>query len=250
MTLVLLDIDGTLIQSGRAGVRGMTRAFEDLFGATGALEAVPVAGRTDRAIVSAGLAAIGQPVDDPTITRVRDAYCAHLPAALADPASRPMGVLPGVHDLLASLEGRPDIVVGLLTGNFVNGAALKLGHFDLWSRFPFGAFGDRHLERRALVPVAVEKAVAAGHPRFAPDRIVVIGDTPLDVDCAHAYGARAVAVATGIFNETSLRETGAELTVATLEAFPVEWLTGKEERGGNPRESNPPIPPEVGRGRF
>ncbi len=224
MTLVLFDIDGTLIQTGRAGVRGMNRAFADLFDAPEALDGVPVAGRTDRAIVSEVLTRIGRPVDDAHITRVRDEYVRRLPEALADPASRPMGVLPGVSPLLDRLAERDDVVVGLLTGNFVSGAEIKLGHFDLWSRFPFGAFGDRHVDRRALVPVAIEAAVRAGHPPVTPDRVVVIGDTPLDVDCAHAHGARALAVATGVFGIDALRDTGAALTVETLAEVDAGWF--------------------------
>lgn len=224
MTLVLFDIDGTLIQTGRAGVRGMNRAFGDLFGAPDALDGVPVAGRTDRAIVSEVLASIGQPAEDSTITRVRDEYCRRLPEALADPASRPMGVLPGVTEMLAHLESRDDVVTGLLTGNFIAGAEIKLGHFDLWRRFAFGAFGDEHTERRALVPVAVAAAIGQGHSPFPPDRIIVIGDTPLDVDCAHAYGARAIAVATGMYSMDVLKATNADLTVATLADVSPDWF--------------------------
>jgi phosphoglycolate phosphatase len=224
VTLVLFDIDGTLIQTGRAGMRGMNRAFGDLFGAPDALDGVPVAGRTDRAIVSEVLAKIGVLADPSTIARVRDEYCRHLPAALADPASRPMNVLPGVPGLLKELESREDVVTALLTGNFVAGAEIKLGYFDLWTRFAFGAFGDAHSERRALVPVAVAEAVRHGHHTFAPERIVVIGDTPLDVDCAHAYGARAIAVATGMYSMDTLRDTQADLTVATLADVSPDWF--------------------------
>lgn len=202
----------------------MNRAFGDLFGAPEALDGVSVAGRTDRAIVSEVLAKIGQPADDSTIIRVRDEYCRRLPDALADPASRPMGVLPGVTEMLAELESRDDVVTGLLTGNFVAGAEIKLGHFDLWKRFAFGAFGDDHSERRALVPVAVTAAMRQGHSSFSPDRIVVIGDTPLDVDCAHAYGARAIAVATGMYSLDVLKECHAALTVATLADVPADWF--------------------------
>ncbi len=106
--------------------------------------------------------------------------------------------------------------VGLLTGNFEPGARIKLGHFDLWRRFRFGAFGDDHLDRRALVPVAIARAREAGVPAVADGRVVVIGDTPLDVDCARAHGARAVAVATGPFNRAALEATGADVVVNTL----------------------------------
>ncbi len=227
MKLILFDIDGTLISSGRAGVRGMNRSFERLFGVAGALDAVPVAGRTDRAIVTEALVRAGQPAEDAVVLRLRDAYCEDLQVALADPQAHPGGILPGVLpllDALDSLTARDEVAVGLLTGNFARGAALKLGHFGLWRRFAFGAFGDHHAERRALVPVAVEAAAAAGHPRFEPADIVVIGDTPLDVDCAHAYGARAVAVATGVFSYEELAATAPAHTVHTLEALTVEAL--------------------------
>ncbi len=224
MSLILFDIDGTLIQTGRAGVRAMNRAFVELFNVENALDGVPVAGRTDRAIVGQVLDAQGLPHDDDTVIAVRDSYCRRLPDALGDPGSLPMGVLPGVGAMLDALEGRDDVVVGLLTGNFVSGAELKLGHFDLWRRFGFGAFGDQHVNRRDLVPVAIEAACGLGHARFSADRVVVIGDTPLDVDCAQAHGARAIAVATGIFPMDALREAGADLTVETLAEVPPDWF--------------------------
>jgi phosphoglycolate phosphatase-like HAD superfamily hydrolase len=213
--LVLFDIDGTLILSGRAGVRGMNRSFERLFGVPGALDDVTLAGRTDRAIVAEALARVGQPVDDDTIVRVREAYLGDLRDALADPTVQQAGVLPGVAQLLDELA-REQVAVGLLTGNFKDAAAIKLGHYGLWDRFAFGAFGDHHVDRRALVKVAVDAAVEAGHARYEAGRIIVIGDTPLDVDCAHAYGARAIAVATGPFSHQALADTGPSLTVRTL----------------------------------
>lgn len=226
MTLVLFDIDGTLISSGRAGVRGMNRSFEREFGVSGALDTVTVAGRTDRAIVTEVLIRAGHEADDDTIARVRNAYVQDLPLALADPNARQTGVLPGVVSLLDHLDTRTDVVVGLLTGNFVRGAEIKLGHFGLWSRFAFGAFGDHHTNRRDLVPVAVDAAVAAGHPRFDCSRVIIIGDTPADVDCAHAHGARAIAVATGPFSREDLVATGAAFVVATLEGLDVDEVLG------------------------
>ena len=224
MTLVLFDIDGTLISSGRAGVRGMSRSFERLFGVRGALDAVSLAGRTDRAIVIEALTRAGQPADDESVRRLRDAYFEDLPLALADPQAHPGAVLPGVFPLLDALASRSDAIIGLLTGNFASGARIKLGHFGLWERFAFGAFGDDHTDRRALVAIAVEAAASTGHPRVAPDEIVVIGDTPLDVDCAQAYGARAVAVATGPYSQDELAATGPAHTVSTLEELTVDTL--------------------------
>jgi len=230
VTLVLFDIDGTLISSGRAGARGMNRSFERLFGVAGALDTVPLAGRTDRAIVSDVFAELGVAGDEAAMIRLRDAYLEDLAAALVEPDSHPGGVLPGVEPLLASLDARDDVVIGLLTGNFARGAAIKLGHFGLWGRFPFGAFGDVHADRRALVPLAVEAACVAGYPRFEPDQIIIIGDTPADVDCAHAHGARAVAVATGPFTSDVLVPTGAWQVVETLEALTVDTLVSGPTR--------------------
>lgn len=198
----------------------MNRSCERLFGVTGALDLVPLAGRTDRAIVSDVLSRIGRQADEATVEQLRDAYLEDLAAVLAESTEdTSCGVLPGVESLLAALDQAPDVVVGLLTGNFERGAAIKLGHFGLWDRFAFGAFGDLHADRRALVPVAVDAARAAGHAAFTPDQILVIGDTPADVDCAHAYGARAVAVATGPYSCDVLVPTGAEHVVETLEAL-------------------------------
>jgi phosphoglycolate phosphatase len=222
--LVLFDIDGTLISSGRAGVRGMNRSFERLYGVSGALDDVSLAGRTDRAIVTEALTRSGRAVDDEAILRVRDAYMDDLRDALADSATAAAGgVLPGVTELLDDLA-REGVVTGLLTGNFAGGAALKLGHYGLWHRFRFGAFGDHHADRRMLVPIAMAAAVEAGHGPFEPDKVIVIGDTPLDVDCAHAHGARAIAVATGPFSHADLCETNPAITVHTLAELNVKTL--------------------------
>jgi phosphoglycolate phosphatase len=224
--LVLFDIDGTLIQSGRAGVRGMNLAFARLYGRDRALDGVAIAGRTDRAIVMDVLSAIGCEPTDEEIIKLRDAYLQSLRAEIGRVVADPSGVLPGVAPLLDALRSRPDTVVGLLTGNFAGGAAIKLGHFQLWERFPFGAFGDDHVDRRALVPVAIRRAGEAGHSVSSPDRVVIIGDTPLDVDCAKAHGARALAVATGPFAGDSLRAARADLVVDTLADTRriVQWL--------------------------
>ena len=223
--LVLFDIDGTLILSGRAGIRGMNRSFEQLFDVSGALDDVVLAGRTDRAIVTEALTRAGQPVDDDAIARVRERYLDDLRHALEDKTVSSAGVLPGVTELLDELE-RENVAVGLLTGNFEEAAAIKLGHYGLWDRFAFGAFGDRHVDRRALVKVAVDAAIEAGHGIFEADRIVVIGDTPLDVDCAHAYGARAIAVATGPISHEALAATGPAMTVHSLAELNLRVLEG------------------------
>ena len=222
--LVLFDIDGTLIHSGRAGVRGMNAAFLRLYGVTGALDQVTLAGRTDRAIVSDVLRGFGHVPTDAAVGALRDAYIEHLAVELSKPVPG-AEVLPGVVAVLDALEARDDVAVGLLTGNFERGAALKLGHFQLWSRFAFGAFGDEHVNRRDLVPIARAHAERAG-AAVPASRVVVIGDTPADEDCACAHGARSVGVATGPFSREQLTSAEADLVLATLEetdAF-MDWL--------------------------
>jgi phosphoglycolate phosphatase-like HAD superfamily hydrolase len=215
--LLLFDIDGTLLLSGRAGVRGLNLAIDRLYGRRDALDGVAMAGRTDRAIVIEVLRGIGREPDEAEIRQVRDAYCECLTAEIGRPVDHPSGVLPGVGALLDALDARRDLAVGLLTGNFERGAAIKLGHFDLGRRFAFGAFGDEHVDRRALVPVAIARARAhLGGADLVADRVVVIGDTPLDVDCAKAHQAWAVGVATGGFSRAALEAAGADLVLDTL----------------------------------
>jgi phosphoglycolate phosphatase-like HAD superfamily hydrolase len=125
-------------------------------------------------------------------------------------------MLPGVVPLLEALAARDDRIVALLTGNFESSARLKLEHFDLWRYFTWGVFGDDAPNRNGLVPIAVERGVARGHPRVPPPRIVVIGDTPHDVECAAVAGARSIAVATGGASAEQLREAGADIVFDTL----------------------------------
>lgn len=214
--LVLFDIDGTLIRSGRAGVRGMNTAFERLYGRPAALDGVSLAGRTDRAIVSDVLRAMGQDPTPESVLALRAAYLQHLAEEIVKPVPD-SHVLPGVNELLDALTDRGDVAVGLLTGNFEAGAAIKLGHFGLWTRFSFGAFGDDHADRRALVPVAMAAAARAGF-EIPLSKVFVIGDTPLDVDCAQTHGARSIAVATGPFTVEQLETARPDLVVPTLEA--------------------------------
>ncbi len=251
--LILFDIDGTLIQSGRAGVRAMNLAFERLHGRRQALDGVTLAGRTDRAIVSDVFRAIGIEPADADILRLRNAYVDCLADEIRRPVSDPSGVLPGVLALLDRLAALEAVAVGLLTGNFEGGAAVKLRHFALWDRFPFGAFGDQHADRRLLLPVALDRAASSGHGPFDRNAVVVIGDTPLDVDCARAHGALAIGVATGPFSRADLQQAGADLTVATLETIETAVFRTLRERrrsGGSLRESNPPFPRTAGSDRF
>jgi phosphoglycolate phosphatase len=237
--LLLFDVDGTLVMTGGAAVRAMNAAFEEVFGVRGAFAGVSLAGRTDGAILADALArafpspasaaaaggtAVSQPIDG-AVARYKSAYFARFAEEILKPVpfdqARPSwarfkGVYPGVRELLDALLPRPDVFLGLLTGNYAQGARIKLTYFDLWRYFTCGAFADDSLDRPALVPVAIERAKAAGCPPVAPRDVVIIGDTPLDVACARAAGVSSVAVATGGFSTDTLRAAGADVVFDTF----------------------------------
>src|SRR4051812_6006597 len=193
-TIILFDIDGTLVLTGQAGARAMTRAFHDVFGHATGLDSVPMAGRTDAWIVATMAELHGAVHDDELLTRFHDTYIDYLMHEIEKPGPR-KGVLPGVREVLDALAARDDVFVGLLTGNYERGARIKLEYFDLWRYFRCGAFGDGARERNALFGTALERVEACGVPRGAPSDVVIIGDTPLDVAVAQSGGARSLGVA-------------------------------------------------------
>jgi len=214
--VLLFDIDGTLVLTGRAGVRAMNRACEQVIGRSNALDGVAVAGRTDWIILHDALRAIGHEMDEDLFARLRDAYVALLREEILLPGEGVKAVLPGVAGLLDALRARPDVFLALLTGNFEEGARIKLEHFDLWRYFKCGAFGDDAADRNALVPFALDRARACGLDAIAPEDVFVVGDTPHDVACARAVGAVPVGVATGSFSVADLRGSGADIVFPDL----------------------------------
>jgi phosphoglycolate phosphatase-like HAD superfamily hydrolase len=214
--LVLFDIDGTLVLTGRAGLRAMNRACEAVIGHRNALDGIPVAGRTDWIILHDALRRIGRDLDDRLFAALRDRYVEVLREEIALPGEGVKAVMPGIRPLLEELHGRTDVFLALLTGNFEETARIKLEHFDLWRYFRCGAYGGDASDRNALVPFAVERACRSGLSAVAPAEVFVVGDTPLDVACAHAAGAIPVGVATGTFTVDELRASGAAIVFEDL----------------------------------
>jgi phosphoglycolate phosphatase len=215
--LVLFDIDGTLVLTGGAGKRAMDRAFEDAFGVPDAFADVAMAGRTDRFLIERGLERWSLPITADALARFRACYLTHLAGTLHEPGNGRKGMMPGVPSLLDALDARPHVQTALLTGNYEHGARLKLEHFGLWDRFAWGAFGDDHADRDALARAAVAAAPARGVRLADPADAVVIGDTPFDIACARAAGARVVAVATGGHGLDELRGLEPDLAVESLD---------------------------------
>ena len=196
MRLFLFDIDGTLVTVRGAGRAAFARALEEIYGTAGTIERFDFRGRTDLSIVHELMTEAGLDVERirARVDECFRVYARELTRIIGD-GSR-VQVLPGVAEVVRQLVARPDAVVGLLTGNIEAGARIKLEPTGLWPFFRVAAYGGDHADRRRLPAIARERARALGH-EFTFDRITIIGDTPLDVECARGCGAVAVAVATG-----------------------------------------------------
>lgn len=218
-TLLLFDIDGTLLLSGRAGLRALDRAFEQLLGINDAFAGIKANGRTDGYLLHEAARRKGVALSGEQIDRLKSSYFDLLAEEIVHPGEGRKEVMPGVRPLLHSLQARNDVVLALLTGNFERSARIKLDYFDLSRPFRFGAYGDDAVDRNMLVPVALTRAREAGHDPHV-DRVIVIGDTPLDVECARAGGVRALGVATGSNSVSELLEAGAYEALETLEDTP------------------------------
>ena len=216
MYLILFDIDGTLTLTGGAGMRAMNRACADVVGHENALDGVALAGRTDWIILDDILRNAGRTLDATLLDQLRRRYVAHLAEEIQLPGRGVKDMMPGIRPLLDALQRREDVALGLLTGNFLEGARIKLEYFDLWKYFPCGAFGGDSANRNDLVPVAIRRARECGIADVQPSDVLVVGDTPHDVACARVAGATPVAVATGGYSVEQLRETGAEIVFRDL----------------------------------
>jgi phosphoglycolate phosphatase-like HAD superfamily hydrolase len=204
--LLLFDIDGTLLDTKGAGGAALMDAVEEMFAVKReTLTPLNLAGATDKGVVRGLLAELDREHSDDLETTYLECYLGHLQRRIGGEGFAGH-LLPGVVELLTELAGREDVHLGLLTGNVRKGAELKLRCFGIDNHFKDGAFGDDAEDRDLLGPVAMERfAVIAGQP-FATATVIVIGDTPKDIACARAIGARCLAVGTGIYSTDQLRE--------------------------------------------
>jgi phosphoglycolate phosphatase len=199
--LLLFDIDGTLIHSGGAGVHALKSALTERFGITDDLHYIEIAGMTDSGIVVSILNKHKIPATNENVSALLDSYVHFLSLELPRRVGK---LLPGVLELLEKLKSRPHLVLALLTGNVSRGAQLKLEHYGVWHFFEFGAFADDHHDRNRLGTVARARAREKHGRQFSTSEIDVIGDTPRDIACGKAFGARTIAVATGTWSREQL----------------------------------------------
>ncbi len=214
-TLILFDIDGTLLDCGPQVRPLFEAAMLATFGTAGALGAVDFAGKTDPGIALEALTAAGIPRE--VVTAGLPSFKASYLGRLAESLDRNgIRLLPGLPAILTRLERRSDVVLALLTGNWEPGARSKLAHFDLNAFFPFGAFGCDGVDRAELPPVAFERAFEATGHRFRPDETLIVGDSLNDIVCGHAHGIPVLAVATGHTPAAKLAAAGADWVIPDL----------------------------------
>lgn len=211
--LIFFDIDGTLLLSGGAGVRAMGLAFEAVFGVADGFAGIPVAGHTDTFLVSRALERAGIADTPAAHALFRAAYLRVLPDEITKPGTGRRGLMPGVKTLLDRLASDDRFHSALLTGNYEPAAHVKLSHFGVGHHFTWGAFGEDSSDRSELARLAQARARERGIPDAARANTIVIGDTPHDIACARAIGARVIAVATGGYTVDQLKEGCAEIDV-------------------------------------
>lgn len=212
MKVVLFDIDGTLLHSGGAGRMAMIQAFQELYGISNGFEGISMAGKTDPAIVKSALEKHHLQVNDQAVQKFKSRYFVLLSEKIVTelPEKR---IYPGVQELLEKLHQHSGVRLGLLTGNWIEGAKIKLKHFGFDSYFAFGAYGSDSMDRNELLPVALRRCNECLNHSIAPDDTIVIGDTPNDIRCAKVHQAKALGVATGDFSVTELLRQGADWAV-------------------------------------
>lgn len=213
-TIVLWDIDNTLLYTGGAGGVGMNRAFRDIYGVDDGFGRVEFSGRSDAAIFADAARAHGIPEEQLLVEQARflDAYLPHLQTAMGEVTTGRL--MPGVVELLQALGARDDVVQGLGTGNFRRAGELKLQHYEIASYFPgcVGGFGEDSEHRHELIGAGIERLRNGG----SDARVVMIGDTPHDVSAAKANNAFALGVATGRDSVEALLACGADAALADL----------------------------------
>src|SRR5262245_20063064 len=220
-TVFLFDIDGTLLTMAGVGRRALERAFALRYGAGTSLRGIQFDGMTDRGIVRAGLAAMGEPADGaPGTAATIDAILASYVPLLEEEVAETQGL--GLHHgVLAALDAAatwPDVAIGLGTGNIRAGARVKLARVGIFDRFAFGGFGCDHEERTALLRIGAARGARLLGAAQNACRVVVIGDTPRDIEAAHAIGAESLAVGTGRFRAPDLHAAGATYAFDDLAA--------------------------------
>lgn len=221
--LALFDIDGTLIHTGGAGVKAFARALKSEFGVANGTEKIRFGGRTDTSLIRELFGHAGVPHTAENAQRFLESYVFWLDYLLTESGAG--GPCPGVFEFIDALRGSENPPrIGLLTGNTRLGSEIKLRHYRMWHLFETGGFGDDDEDRNRIAAIARDRGNRLLGRELAGEEILVIGDTPRDIECGRAIGARVLAVATGGATFEVLQEHQPDWLVPSLEGFDVRGL--------------------------
>lgn len=209
-TVLLFDIDGTLVTTGGAGRRSLERVFELQFGRPDVFKNFRFDGMTDRAIVRAGLQAVGHHDSPEEIDQLLTAYVKVLEEEVAKAEAARYRIHRGMIEALDAAASSREVAIGLGTGNIKEGARVKLERVGVYDRFDFGGFGCDDEDRPTLIRIGAQRGAEKLGVPLSECRVVVIGDTPKDVTAAAAMGAECIGVGTGAFKPAELKQVGAK----------------------------------------
>lgn len=233
--LVLFDIDGTLVHTGGAGVKAFAKVFQTEFDAHDHFEKLKFAGRTDVSLVREFFNYHNIPATPENFTRFFDRYVFWLDHILAHSRTE---MCPGVLEFIGQLKLlRQPPLLGLLTGNIVLGAEIKLRHFNLWNEFETGAFADDSESRDEIAAVAKQRGGRVLRRNLHGEEVLVIGDTPFDIRCGRAIGAKVLAVATGGATWEELKHHGPDWLVRDLREISAEEVCRQPEDDNQPKRA-------------
>ncbi len=218
---MLWDVDGTLLRAGDIGAAVFDDALEAVLGVRPP-ERIRMSGKTDPAIVREYLGILAVEETPRLVATILDALAARLADAARAGVLRDQGrACPGVPEVLGGLAVSDGVVQTLLTGNIFPNAVVKVRAYglDKWLDLDIGAYGSDSEDRNQLVPVALDRLARVHGPVLHPSDVWVVGDTPRDLACARAVGARCLLVATGRYTYEELRGLGADAARSDLSDY-------------------------------
>jgi phosphoglycolate phosphatase len=202
-TLLLFDIDGTLLRAEGASLKAAIRTFQDLFGIQPSIDIISLVGRTDYGIFKdAAVKLLGRQLLEKELEAIAERYLKRLPGELEAIVS--FWLMPGVKELLPLLAAREDVILGLETGNLEPAAYMKLKRGGIDGYFSLGGFGSDSEERTEIVRIGIERAHSFNHDAIPDENIFVIGDSPHDISAGRKLGVNTIAVGTGLVDREKL----------------------------------------------